>query len=213
MTGVSIADELPGPHGRSPLAGDGAGTGRLGDRSSAARPVAPGAGHRPGHPGRRLPARGRPSRPWPNDNVNFLTSREWSVDGAQLRFGIAELLWTTVVTSTDRHADRGPGRRRRRAVHHPVRAALAAPARRQPGRPAGRRARRSSTASGACGRFGPAYQPVQDFLQSKLGWFPLFSDDQRSAAAARSCSSASCWRSWCCPSSRPCRARSSPRRR
>ncbi len=34
------------------------------------------------------------------DDVNFLTSREWSVDGDRLRFGILELLWTTIAAST-----------------------------------------------------------------------------------------------------------------
>jgi phosphate transport system permease protein len=32
VTGVSIADKTPGSHGESPLSGDGASTGRLGDR-------------------------------------------------------------------------------------------------------------------------------------------------------------------------------------
>lgn len=33
------------------------------------------------------------------DQVNFLTSREWVVAGNELRFGIAGLLWTTVLSS------------------------------------------------------------------------------------------------------------------
>jgi phosphate transport system permease protein len=33
------------------------------------------------------------------NNANFLTSREWSVAGTDLRFGIAGLLWTTVLSS------------------------------------------------------------------------------------------------------------------
>ena len=32
VTGVSVVDETPGPHGESPLGGDRASTGRLGDR-------------------------------------------------------------------------------------------------------------------------------------------------------------------------------------
>ena len=32
ITGRNLVDESPGPHGRDPLAGDGASTGRLGDR-------------------------------------------------------------------------------------------------------------------------------------------------------------------------------------
>lgn len=34
-----------------------------------------------------------------NNTANFLTSREWSVSGAELAFGIAGLLWTTVLSS------------------------------------------------------------------------------------------------------------------
>ena len=34
-----------------------------------------------------------------DDQVNFLTSREWAVSGSTLRFGIAGLLWTTVLIS------------------------------------------------------------------------------------------------------------------
>jgi phosphate transport system permease protein len=34
-----------------------------------------------------------------NDQDNFLTSRNWVVSGAELRFGIAGLLWTTVLSS------------------------------------------------------------------------------------------------------------------
>jgi phosphate transport system permease protein len=34
-----------------------------------------------------------------NDKANFLTSREWVVSGEELRFGIAGLLWTTVLSS------------------------------------------------------------------------------------------------------------------
>ncbi|HZC53090.1 MAG TPA: hypothetical protein VE441_11395, partial [Mycobacterium sp.] len=34
-----------------------------------------------------------------DDKVNFLFSREWSVDGPQLRFGVVDLLWVTVIIS------------------------------------------------------------------------------------------------------------------
>jgi phosphate transport system permease protein len=34
-----------------------------------------------------------------DDNVNFLTSTEWSTDPNNLRFGIANLLWVTVIIS------------------------------------------------------------------------------------------------------------------
>ena len=101
VTGVSIADELPGPDGRPSLTGDGAGTGRLGDRlfGGAAR----GAGilviALVSLVGAFLLVQAIPAIA--DDKVNFLTSREWSVDNSNdLRFGIVELLWTTVAAST-----------------------------------------------------------------------------------------------------------------
>ena len=33
------------------------------------------------------------------DKANFLTSRVWDVSGSELRFGIADLLWVTVISS------------------------------------------------------------------------------------------------------------------
>src|SRR5450755_2694096 len=33
------------------------------------------------------------------DHANFLTDRVWDVDSAQLRFGIPDLLWVTVISS------------------------------------------------------------------------------------------------------------------
>ena len=101
VTGVSVADELPGPDGRSPLSGDGAGTGRLGDRAFAA--AAKGSGALViglvTLVGLFLLWQAIPAIA--NDKVNFLTSRQWSVgDSDNLRFGIVELLWTTVAAST-----------------------------------------------------------------------------------------------------------------
>ena len=111
-----------------------------------------------------------------DDKVNFLTSREWSVDNASdLRFGIVELLWTTIAVSIDRHAHRGAGGRRRGAVHHAVRAGLAE-------RPAANLvdllAAVPSIVYGIWGlkTFVPVFDPVQSFLKDTLGWFPLFSD-------------------------------------
>ena len=62
------------------------------------------------------------------DQANFLTSREWAPGGDTPRFGIVELLWTTVIVVGDRDGHRGAVRRRRRPVHHAVRAELAAAA-------------------------------------------------------------------------------------
>ena len=141
VTGVSVADELPGPDGRGPLSGDNAGTGRLGDKAFAA--AAKGSGALViglvTLVGVFLLWQAIPAIA--DDKVNFLTSRDWSVsDSDNLRFGIVELLWTTVAASTIAMLHRGAGRGRRRAVHHAVRAALALPPGGQPRRPAGRRA-------------------------------------------------------------------------
>jgi phosphate transport system permease protein len=176
VTGVSIADELPGPDGRNSLTGDGAGTGRLGDRlfGGAAR----GAGilviALVSLVGAFLLVQAVPAIA--NDKVNFLTSREWSVDNSNdLRFGIVELLWTTVAASTIAMV-----------IAVPVGVAVAlfitqyAPT--WLSRPAANLvdllAAVPSIVYGLWGlrTFGPVFEPVQDFLRDKLGWFPLFSD-------------------------------------
>jgi len=101
VTGVSVADELPGPDGRGPLSGDNAGTGRLGDKAFAA--AAKGSGALViglvTLVGVFLLWQAIPAIA--DDKVNFLTSRQWAVsDSDNLRFGIVELLWTTVAAST-----------------------------------------------------------------------------------------------------------------
>jgi phosphate transport system permease protein len=101
VTGVSVADELPGPDGRGPLSGDNAGTGRLGDKAFAA--AAKGSGALViglvTLVGLFLLWQAIPAIA--DDKVNFLTSRQWAVsDSDNLRFGIVELLWTTVAAST-----------------------------------------------------------------------------------------------------------------
>jgi phosphate transport system permease protein len=99
ITGVSTVDELPDPEGHGPLQGDGASTGRLGDRlfGGAAR----GAGLlvialvtliAVFLLSQALPALAK-------NKVNFLTSTKWNVDGTPLQFGIANLLWVTVLSS------------------------------------------------------------------------------------------------------------------
>jgi phosphate transport system permease protein len=176
VTGVSIADELPGPDGRHSLTGDGAGTGRLGDRlfGGAAR----GAGllviALVSLVGAFLLVQAIPAIA--NDKVNFLTSREWSVDNSDnLRFGIVELLWTTVAASTIAML-----------IAVPVGVAVAlfitqyAPT--WLSRPAANLvdllAAVPSIVYGLWGlrTFGPVFEPVQGFLQDKLGWIPLFAD-------------------------------------
>jgi phosphate transport system permease protein len=174
VTGVSIADELPGPPGGSPLRGDQAGTGRLGDRIFGG--TAKGAGllvvALVTLVGVFLLWQAVPALK--NDHVNFLTSREWSVDGPQLRFGITELLWTTVVTALIAMLIAVP-------VGVAVALFITQYAPRWLAKPAATLvdllAAVPSIVYGLWGlrTLGPAYQPVQDFLQSKLYSVPLFS--------------------------------------
>jgi phosphate transport system permease protein len=81
------------------LAGDGASTGRLGDRvfgglAKAAGILVVGI---VALVGTFLVVQAVPALL--NNNVNFLTSREWVPSGAEPRFGILDMLWATVVTS------------------------------------------------------------------------------------------------------------------
>jgi len=99
ITGVSSVDELRDPEGHGPLQGDRASTGRLGDRlfSGTAR----GAGLLViaivTLVGVFLLSQAIPALA--NDKVNFLTSTAWNVDATPLQFGIANLLWVTVLSS------------------------------------------------------------------------------------------------------------------
>jgi len=99
ITGVSSVDELRDPEGHGPLQGDRASTGRFGDRlfSGTAR----GAGLLViaivTLVGVFLLSQAIPALA--NDKVNFLTSTQWNVDGTPLQFGIANLLWVTVLSS------------------------------------------------------------------------------------------------------------------
>src|SRR4051795_10695680 len=99
LTGASTVDHLPDPSGHSPLGGDRASTGRLGDRLFGG--AATGAGLlviaivtliAVFLLSQAVPALRR-------DGANFLTSTEWNVAGDHPRFGIATLLWTTVASS------------------------------------------------------------------------------------------------------------------
>jgi phosphate transport system permease protein len=99
ITGVSTVDQFPDPQQHGPLRGDRAATGQLGDRlfGGAAR----GAGLlvialvtliAVFLLSQALPALAK-------DKVNFLTSTQWEVDGSPLQFGIANMLWVTVLSS------------------------------------------------------------------------------------------------------------------
>lgn len=109
-----------------------------------------------------------------SNNADFLTSREWEVsDPSNMRFGVAQLLWTTVISSLVAMV-----------IALPIAVALAllltqlAP-------------RRIATSlayvidllaavpSIIFGLWGirvlsPYIAPVQDFLQATLGWIPVF---------------------------------------
>ncbi|HEY9292768.1 MAG TPA: phosphate ABC transporter permease subunit PstC [Microlunatus sp.] len=108
------------------------------------------------------------------DHVNFLTSREWDVDdGGNLRFGIAGLLWTTVLSSLVAMVIAVPisvgvalfitqyaPRRLSGPLAFVVNLLAAVP----------------SIVFGLWGiiELAPRMQPIGEFLEDNLGWFPLF---------------------------------------
>ena len=173
ITGASAADETPVPGAPSPLTGDRAGTGRLGDRLFGG--LATGAG------GlvvalvtliglfllwQAVPSLAR-------NEASFLTSREWVVAGDHPRFGIVEMLWTTVASSMIAMALAVP-------VGVGVALFITQYAPRWLSRPAASLvdllAAVPSIVYGLWGvlTFRAAIRPIEDFLQSTLGWFPLF---------------------------------------
>ena len=99
INGVSSVDELGEPEGHGPLQGDRASTGRLGDRIFSG--TATGAGLLViaivTLVGVFLLSQAIPALA--KDKVNFLTSTQWNVDATPLQFGIANLLWVTVISS------------------------------------------------------------------------------------------------------------------
>ncbi len=107
------------------------------------------------------------------NQTNFLTSREWTVGGNAPRFGIMELLWTTVTASVIAMA-----------VAVPVGVCVAlfiteyAPLwlRRPAANLVDLLAAVPSIVYGLWGLivFRPIVRPVEDWLSSRLGWVPLF---------------------------------------
>jgi phosphate transport system permease protein len=108
------------------------------------------------------------------DQDNFLTSRNWIVSGEELRFGIAGLLWTTVLTSLLAMAMAVPvavgvalcltqylHRRASGPVSFVVDLLAAVP----------------SIIFGLWGLIvlGPFLAPAAEWMAAKLGWIPLFS--------------------------------------
>ena len=173
VTGVSATDETPGPHGRPPLKGDRASTGRLGDRLFSGAATVSGslvilvvtliALF--------LVVQAVPALM--NNNANFFTSRIWNPGGEAPAFGIVEFLWTTVAASTIAMI-----------LAVPVGVAVAlfltqyAPAwmRRPAASLVDLLAAVPSIVYGLWGlvTFGPVFKPFQGWIEAKLGWFPLF---------------------------------------
>ncbi|MEP6630073.1 MAG: phosphate ABC transporter permease subunit PstC [Lapillicoccus sp.] len=173
MTGVSIVDETPdGPSGGG-LQGDRASTGRLGDRLFAG--ASRGAGLLVVAVvtliGVFLVAQAVPALL--KDQAGFLTSREWAPGGDAPRFGIVELLWTTVAASTIAMV-----------IAVPVGVAVAlfitqyAPGwlRRPAASLVDLLAAIPSIVYGLWGvlTFRDVVRPLETGLQDTLGWFPLF---------------------------------------
>jgi phosphate transport system permease protein len=171
ITGVTAADETPSTG--SPLGGGAGRTGRVGDRlfGGAAR----GAGllviALVSLIGafllwQAIPALAR-------NEANFLTSREWVVAGDHPRFGIVELLWTTVAGSLIAMTIAVP-------VGVCVALFITQYAPRWLSRPAASLvdllAAVPSIIYGLWGlnTFLPVEKPLEEFLQRWLGWFPLF---------------------------------------
>jgi phosphate transport system permease protein len=173
VTGASDTDELPSPHGRGPLQGDEASTGRFGDRVFGG--TARGAGIvvialvtlvGVFLLSQALPALAR-------NEANFLTSREWEVGGDSPRFGILELVWTTVAASAIAMC-----------IAVPVGVCVAlfiteyAP-RWLRGPAAGLVDLLAAVPSIVYGLWGlivlrPVIAPVEQFLADRLGWVPVF---------------------------------------
>jgi phosphate transport system permease protein len=107
------------------------------------------------------------------DQANFLTSREWTVSGSTLRFGIAGLLWTTVLSSVVAMVI---------AVPIAIGVALCI-TQYLPKRVAGPFAfvvdLLAAVPSIVFGLWGiavlaPQLKPISTWLSDNLGWFPLF---------------------------------------
>lgn len=172
-TGVSIVDESPSGDHRPPLTGDRASTGRLGDRLFG------GTARLSGLLvvllvtliGVFLLWQAIPSLA--KNEASFLTSREWQVEGDHPRFGILELLWTTVAASLIAMALAVP-------VGVAVALFITEYAPRWLSRPAAMTvdllAAVPSIIFGIWGAFtfSGVIQPVEDLLQGYLGWLPLF---------------------------------------
>ncbi len=169
---VDVPEDEPGGGRRS----DRASTGRLGDRLFSG--AATGAGWLVIGlvvlVGAFLVSQAVPSLA--KDQANFLTSRSWDVGGSELRFGIADLLWVTVVSSTFAMLIAVP-------VSIAVALFLTQYAPRRLARPFAALvdllAAVPSIVYGLWGIkvLGPHVKDLQGWLTHYLGWIPLFSGD------------------------------------
>ena len=179
LTGASVPPSMVGPDG-PPVSGGGsvsAGSGkakvRLGDRVFAFIATGAGAGVVVliALVAVFLVVKAIPSLR--DNDVSFLTSRTWSVDGESLRFGIVDLLWVTVLSATGAMVLAVPvaigialfitqyaPRRMAKPVAYIVDLLAAIP----------------SIVYGLWGAYvlAPRMSGVRSFLESTLGWFPLF---------------------------------------
>jgi phosphate transport system permease protein len=174
VTGVSVVDELPSGEHRPPLSGDSASTGRLGDRLFGG--TARGAGlvviAIVTLIGLFLLWQAVPALL--KNEANFLSSREWQVEGNHPRFGIVELLWTTSAASLMAMAIAVP-------VGVGVALFITQYAPRWLSRPAAMLvdllAAVPSIVYGIWGAFTfrGVIEPVETFLEDRAGWVPIFS--------------------------------------
>ena len=213
ITGRSTVDELPGPDGRSPLSGDGASTGRLGDRLfGGARQGRRHPRRRHRRPGRHLPGRSRrcpalleqqrqlphldgsgcPAAPSRASASSTCSGRPWSPRSSR---------WSSRCRSASRSPCSSPSTRRRW---------LRAAGRRH-GRPAGRRALDRLRLLGPDHRRPVLHAGPAGVLNDGPRLDPALRRRRASAPRARLPSPASCWRSWSCRSSPRSPARCSTR--
>lgn len=184
ITGVSAADTSPDPEGHTPLEADRASTGRLGDRLFAG--MAKGSGLfiilLVSLIGAFLIAQAIPALV--KNKANFLTSQQWSVsDSNNMSFGIARLLWVTVSSSVVAMIIAVP-------LGVAIALFLTQYAPKWLANPAASLvdllAAVPSIVYGLWGAniVAPHFVPIGDFLQNKLGWFPLFAGGDGSTGSS-----------------------------
>ena len=173
VTGVSATDELPGPDGKKPLTGDKASTGRRGDRLFGGAATLSGVVviAMVSLIGIFLVVQAIPALT--NNSASFFTSRVWEPGGEQPAFGIVEFLWTTVMASLIAMmlaVPVGVGVALFLTQYAPLRMRNPAAAL------IDLLAAVPSIVYGLWGllTFRSFVKPLEQFLQDKLGWFPLF---------------------------------------